>query len=103
MLTKRQLTAISQLVARFDALSPAQRHRHQETEVRTNFIDPLFATLGWSMDDREHVERETTVAEGKRPDYIFKLHGVARLYLEAKAFREGFHFGNRDHRRSGST
>ena len=88
MPTKNQLAAISKLAKRFERLTKAQRRVHQETEVRTNFIDPLFAALGWPMDDRAHVERETTVTEGKRPDYIFKLRGVPRLFLEAKPFRD---------------
>lgn len=88
MLSDQQIQTISRLVARYDALSPGERHRYQETEVRTNFIDPLFAALGWPMDDRADVERETSVAESKRPDYIFKLNGVPHLFLEAKRFTE---------------
>jgi len=88
MLSKKQQTAISKLVQGFLGLSPAELRKYQETEVRTNFIDPLFAALGWKMDDRGQVERETTVEEGKRPDYIFKVNTIPQLYLEAKAFRE---------------
>ena len=40
------------------------------------------------MQERSEVEREPTVEEGKRPDYAFKVHGVPRFFLEAKAFRE---------------
>ncbi|MDO8613452.1 MAG: N-6 DNA methylase [Dehalococcoidia bacterium] len=88
MLPDEQLQRIRQLVAKYEALSPIDRRRYQETEVRTNFIDLLFAAIGWDMDDREQVERETSVIEGKRPDYIFKLDGVPHLFLEAKRFTE---------------
>jgi len=88
MLTQEQLQPIAQLVEHYARLSDADRRRYSETETRTNFIDRLFLALGWPVYDRAHVERETTVAEGKRPDYIFKLHGVPRLFLEAKPFRE---------------
>jgi methylase of polypeptide subunit release factors len=80
--------AISDLVGQYDRLSEPDRRRYSETETRTNFIDRLFLALGWPVYDRAHVERETTVAEGKRPDYIFKLHGVPRLFLEAKPLRD---------------
>jgi len=88
MLSDEQLQQIRHLVAKYEALSPIDRRRYQETEVRTNFIDVLFAAIGWDMDDREQVERETSVIEGKRPDYIFKLDGVPHLFLEAKRFTE---------------
>jgi hypothetical protein len=87
-LTRKQLSAIADLVAAYKKLDQTELRKYQETEVRTNFIDKLFSTLGWDMHDRDQVERETTVDEGKRPDYIFKLNTVAYLYLEAKAFRE---------------
>lgn len=87
MLSDHQFQAIRDLVAKYEALSDRDRHRYQETEVRTNFIDPLFAALGWPMHDRDHVERETTVAESKRPDYVFKLNGVHNIFLEAKRHR----------------
>jgi type I restriction-modification system DNA methylase subunit len=88
MLTQEQLQPIAQLVEHYERLSDADRRRYSETETRTNFIDRLFLALGWPVYDRDHVERETTVAEGKRPDYIFKLHGVPRLFLEAKPLRD---------------
>lgn len=76
MLSEQQLTRLGTLVSKFHQLSPNDLRKYQETEVRTNFIDPLFAILGWRMDDRAYVERETTVEEGKRPDYAFKISGV---------------------------
>jgi len=93
--------AISDLVGQYDRLSEADRRRYSETETRTNFIDRLFLALGWPVYDRAHVERETTVAEGKRPDYIFKLHGVPRLFLEAKPLRDDIY--NLDYARDAIT
>jgi len=83
-----QLSRIRELVEKYARISTAERRRYQEADVRSTFIDLLFAALGWSVFDRDHVEREPTVLEGKRPDYIFKVAGVPRFYLEAKPFRE---------------
>ncbi len=88
MLSEAQLGQIRELVAKYETLSAQERRRYQETEVRTNFIDPLFSALGWPMQDRGYVERETTVLDSKRPDYIFKIAGVPRLFFEAKPFRD---------------
>ena len=84
----QQQDAIARLIDKYRALPKRTRHAYQETEVRTNFIDPLFVALGWHMDDRDEVERETSLDEGKRPDYIFKLDAVPRFFLEAKPFRD---------------
>ena len=55
----KQRREIEAVVDRFRSLSASDKRRYQEMEVRTNFIDPLFAALGWRMDDRAEVERET--------------------------------------------
>ena len=88
MISEPQLNSLSELVERYKRLSKRDRGKYQEADVRATFIDPLFAVLGWPMQDRDHVEREPTVLDSKRPDYVFKLRGVPHLYLEAKRFTE---------------
>ncbi|MDD9955338.1 MAG: N-6 DNA methylase [Anaerolineaceae bacterium] len=80
----RARAAIRDLVARFENLTPARRRAYNETATRNDFIDPLFAALGWNMHDNAEVAREDTVNRRKRVDYAFKTRGVTRFLLEAK-------------------
>ncbi len=75
---------IQALVNQYQALSPAERRHLSETATRTNFIDPLFAALGWNMQDDAEVAREAAGGQGRRVDYAFKIKGVTRFLLEAK-------------------
>jgi hypothetical protein len=88
---------IEQLVQRY------QQHRddyirtsstYNEADTRADFIDALFAALGWDINNvrglshrfRE-VVRETRVdvdANTKRPDYAFRLGPERRFFVEAK-------------------
>ncbi|MCY4525962.1 MAG: N-6 DNA methylase [Anaerolineaceae bacterium] len=80
-------TAIRDLVAKYEALTLAQRRAYNETATRNDFIDPLFEALGWNMHDNAEVAREDlvkTVKQRKRVDYAFKTRGVTRFLLEAK-------------------
>ncbi len=77
-------TRIRALVNQYQALSPAERRHLSETATRTNFIDPLFAALGWNMQDDAEVAREAAGGQGRRVDYAFKIKGVTRFLLEAK-------------------
>ncbi|MFQ5462720.1 MAG: Eco57I restriction-modification methylase domain-containing protein [Phycisphaerae bacterium] len=87
--------AILQLVQRF-----AQHHEtykrqvYNETQVRREFIDPLFTALGWDVDNRAgHAEaykdviHEDAIKIGgstKAPDYCFRIGGVRKFFVEAK-------------------
>ena len=76
---------VRQLVARNDAITPAQRRAYNETATRNDFIDPLFSALGWDMHDNAEVAREVTAGQRKRVDYAFKVNNVTRFLLEAKS------------------
>lgn len=78
------LAAIRDLVARYEALTPAQLRAYNETATRNDFIDPLFAALGWNMHDNSEVAREDLLKGRKRVDYAFRTRGVTRFLLEAK-------------------
>ncbi len=62
-----------------------------EAQARKQLIDPLFAALGWDMEDkaREGPARcEVWVEKGEttgRPDYNFRIEGRTRFFAEAKA------------------
>ena len=67
-----------------------------ETQVRNEFLDPLFEALGWdirNMSGKSTNEREvlleeslkaSAVTHSKKPDYTFRLFGERKFFLEAK-------------------
>ena len=78
--------SLYQLVEKFAAQQPAN-----ETELRRQFVDPLFAALGWDVTDNRQVGHEVRVlvAEDgkqrpKRPDYGFRIGGATRFFVETK-------------------
>ncbi len=86
---------IFKLVERFDRNLDAYRSGHyNETQVRQEFIDPLFITLGWDVYNRggyaeayKDVILEDRVRVGeatKAPDYCFRIGGTRKFFLEAK-------------------
>jgi Alw26I/Eco31I/Esp3I family type II restriction m6 adenine DNA methyltransferase len=86
---------LASLVERFDLqyqhyLSP----RYNETQLRVEFIDPLFMALGWDVSNRaghaeayKDVVHEYSLKIGgtyKAPDYSFRVGGVRTFFVEAK-------------------
>ena len=75
------------------------QHRNQyehssfnETDLRNEFLNKIFKSLGWDIENEagvspQHKEvwMERGDCNGKRPDYNFRLEGKTRFYLEAKA------------------
>lgn len=67
-----------------------------ETQVRNEFLDPLFEALGWdirNMSGKKTNEREVLLEESlkanaathsQKPDYTFRLFGERKFFLEAK-------------------
>lgn len=83
---------LEELVTKFD------RHRDQylkasynESQVRVDFVDPLFEALGWDVRNAAGLgprEREVVVERGEttgRPDYNFRVEGLTKFFVEAKA------------------
>lgn len=70
--------------------------KFNETQVRNEFLDPLFEALGWDIrntSSRKTNEREVLLEESlkanadtysKKPDYTFRLFGERKFFLEAK-------------------
>ncbi|HEY3299933.1 MAG TPA: N-6 DNA methylase [Methylophilaceae bacterium] len=90
-------TELEKLVNRFKADEfkyTSSSSSYQETEVRVEFIDPLFSLLGWQMDNsvglpsaqRDVLREESHQTESttKKPDYTFRIATVRKFFVEAK-------------------
>ncbi|MEX1015089.1 MAG: adenine methyltransferase, partial [Candidatus Paceibacterota bacterium] len=67
-----------------------------ETQLRSDFLDPLFELLGWDIKNKSGKptnEREVLLEEAlkanasensKKPDYTFRLFSERKYFLEAK-------------------
>src|SRR2546426_7427778 len=65
-----------------------------EANLRIQFVNPLFKSLGWDMDNEQgyaeaykDVIHEASLkigGETKAPDYCFRIGGTPKFYLEAK-------------------
>lgn len=86
---------IIDLIERFERnIEAYQRQAYNETQVRREFIDPLFETLGWDVtNDRGYAEaykdviHEDAIKVGgdtKAPDYCFRIGGTRKFFVEAK-------------------
>jgi hypothetical protein len=83
------------LIQRFDRNHDAYCSPHyNETQLRREFLDPLFKSLGWDVDNEQgyaepykDVVHEDAIKVGeatKAPDYSFRIGGTRRFFLEAK-------------------
>lgn len=73
-----------------------QTPKYNETQLRTDFLDPFFELLGWDIRNTKGKptnEREVLLEEGlkedtysttKKPDYTFRLFSERKFFLEAK-------------------
>ena len=90
---------VAALVAKFEAgRSQYTAQTYNETELRVEFLNPLFRLLGWDVGNeagfpvhlREVVQETSVEVEDgtglrkKRPDYEFRIGTVRLFFLEAK-------------------
>ncbi|MBI5867976.1 MAG: Eco57I restriction-modification methylase domain-containing protein [candidate division Zixibacteria bacterium] len=86
---------ILDLVERFAAHSDAYRSgQYNETQLRREFLDPLFGALGWDVNNAQgyaeaykDVIHEDAIKVGgatKAPDYCFRIGGSRKFFVEAK-------------------
>lgn len=73
-----------------------QSLKYNETQLRSDFLDPFFELLGWDISNRTgkpNNEREVLLEEPlkenansntKKPDYTFRLFAERKFFLEAK-------------------
>jgi hypothetical protein len=69
---------------------------YNETQLRADFLDPLFESLGWDIKNASGMptnEREVILEEplqgsaseySKKPDYTFRLFSERKFFVEAK-------------------
>jgi len=67
---------------------------YNETQVRVEFIDPLFVALGWDVFNKNqyaeaykdviHEYSQKTTDTTKTPDYCFRIGGKRKFFVEAK-------------------
>ncbi len=83
------------LVDRFsDNRDAYKRGAYNETQLRREFIDPLFEALGWDVQNKlsyaeayKDVIHEDAIKVGvltKAPDYCFRIGGARKFFVEAK-------------------
>lgn len=86
---------IVDLVKRFRDNEDVYRSgRYNEAQLRREFIDPFFESLGWDVNNRKgyaepykEVIHEDSIKLGaatKAPDYSFRIGGTRKFFLEAK-------------------
>ncbi len=73
---------IGKLVKRYEKLSEAEKKKYNKRQTGDHFIRPLFEALGWNFE--EDVYSEVDVY-GKRVDFAFKINGITKFFIEAKA------------------
>lgn len=88
-------TGIFELVERFNRNRDAYLSgAYNETQLRREFVDPLFEVLGWDVFNKlgyaeayKDVIHEDAIKIGgftKAPDYCFRIGGTRKFFVEAK-------------------
>lgn len=83
------------LVERFERnLDQYRSPNYNETQLRREFLDPLFEALGWDVNNRKgyaeaykdvvHEDSIRIDEQAKAPDYSFRIGGQRMFFLEAK-------------------
>src|SRR5215510_6030753 len=89
------LETIRQLVRRFEEHHDSYRaSKYNETQLRREFLDPLFEALGWDVFNKsgiaeiykDVIHEDSLKIEGaaKAPDYAFRIGGQRKFFVEAK-------------------
>ncbi len=86
---------IQQLVKRFEEHRASyQSDRYNETQLRSEFLDPFFEALGWDIFNKQGfaeaykdvLREDSQKVEGstRSPDYTFRVGGARKFFVEAK-------------------
>lgn len=79
---------IQKLVEKYNQVETEQKFsKYNEEMTKKDFILPLFRSLGWNTEDSNEVTAEEKISK-KRVDYGFKINGIPKFFLEAKALKE---------------
>lgn len=87
--------SIRRLAERFERNKEAYTSQsYNETQLREEFINPLFEALGWDVRNREgraeaykdviHEDAIKIGASTKAPDYSFRIGGQRKFFVETK-------------------
>jgi predicted metallopeptidase len=80
-------TVIKGLVDKYNKVVQERRlSKYTEEETKKDFILPLFRALSWNVEDSREVTAEETISK-KRVDYGFRINGIPKFFLEAKALK----------------
>lgn len=68
--------------------------QYNETQVRREFVDPLFKALGWDVDNLQgyaeaykeviHEDAIRVEESARAPDYCFRIGGARKFFVETK-------------------
>src|SRR5438105_2283718 len=86
---------IKRLIEHFERQADQVRSaEYNETQLRIDFVNPMFRELGWDMDNRQgyaeqyrevvHEDRVRLAGANEAPDYSFRIGGVRKFFLETK-------------------
>ena len=79
---------IAKLVDKYNkAVEDKRVGKYNEEMTKKDFILPLFRALGWDTEDSSEVTAEEQISK-KRVDYSFRINGIPKFFLEAKALKE---------------
>lgn len=83
---------VAELVKKLDNIKANGKLKDcNEENTKKDFITPLFRILGWDIENTisfDEVTNEDKVSKG-RVDYAFRINGIPKFFLEAKALNKG--------------
>lgn len=84
--------AVQRLIEKYKQVVASGRIKdYKEENTKKDFITPLFRALGWDTENDnspDEVTNEDQISRG-RVDYAFRMNGIPKFFLEAKALNKG--------------
>lgn len=79
---------LRQLIEKFKReMDSGKLKTFNEEQTKKDYIEPFFEYLNWDVRNSDEVTVEEKVSKG-RVDYGFRIDGITKFYVEAKAFKE---------------
>jgi len=83
---------VRELVQKYNQMVAGGRLKfYNEENTKKDFLTPLFRELGWDVENtktHDEVTNEDKISKG-RVDYAFRINGIPKFFLEAKALNKG--------------
>ncbi len=87
-MTESAKQQVKELVDKYNKVVEEGRvDKYNEEMTKKDFILPLFRALGWDVENSNEVTAEEKISK-KRVDYGFRINGIPKFFLEAKALKE---------------